>query len=367
MSLYPRGFNGLQKLSMSLMTVLALITFIASNLHAILWQSSEWLVSTILPAVVVDLTNEERVENAAAPLVRNETLDEAARLKAEDMAKHEYFAHYSPEGVSPWHWFDEVGYVYAHAGENLAIHFTDSSEVVEAWMNSPAHRENIVGQQYTEIGVGTAKGTYEGYETVYVVQLFGTPAIPPVSNPARTTTPEQKPIVALIPEVEPDVVPGVEAIIVPAEETINGPETEAAARVAAVTETANIESADAVSLAELKKEKETTPVVTISSNGVVVESPLIATSSGLAVAQVITPNYDHAGHTVASIVTQPNIVLQYTYYILGTVVVLLLVSSIALEARRFRFTQVVYGILLLVGMSVLWYTHALLTSGAVVT
>jgi uncharacterized protein YkwD len=138
--------------------------------------------------VVVELTNEERVDNQSAPLRRNDTLDRAAQLKAEHMAKHEYFSHFSPDGVSPWHWFREAGYVYAHAGENLAVHFTDSAEVVEAWMDSPSHRQNIVDSRYTEIGVGTAKGTFDGYDTVYVVQLFGAPAVAPVSAPTPEAT-----------------------------------------------------------------------------------------------------------------------------------------------------------------------------------
>ena len=162
----------LQRFAVTLMMLLVLLTFVGANLHALLWQSSQWLVSTVLPAVVVDLTNEERAEFSEAPLRRNSILDEAARQKAEHMAQKEYFAHYAPDGTSPWFWFDQAGYVYAHAGENLAIHFTDSEEVVEAWMDSPSHRENIVSGKFTEIGVGTAKGEFEGYETVYVVQLF---------------------------------------------------------------------------------------------------------------------------------------------------------------------------------------------------
>ena len=209
-----RGLNLLQKISMSLMAVLVMITFVAANLHAILWQSSDWLVSTVLPAVVVDLTNDEREDNAAPPLRRNTTLDEAARMKAEHMAKHEYFAHHSPDGVSPWYWFNEAGYTYAHAGENLAIHFTDSSEVVDAWMDSPSHRKNIVDGKFTEIGVGTAKGEYEGYDTVYVVQLFGTPAVsnkpkpaPVVPKPEPTPIPTPEPV-----EVIPDPVLVVEPV-----------------------------------------------------------------------------------------------------------------------------------------------------------
>ena len=109
--------------------------------------------------MVVDLTNEERAMNHAAPLQRNAVFDEAARLKAEHMARYEYLQHFSPDGVSPWHWFDKAGYRYAFAGENLAIHFTDSDEVVEAWMNSPAHRQNIVDQSIPKSASELPKGS----------------------------------------------------------------------------------------------------------------------------------------------------------------------------------------------------------------
>ena len=162
------------------MLFLTILTFVGANFQSRLWQSSQWLVSTVLPAVVVQLTNAERADLGESTLRRNASLDEAARMKAQHMANNEYFSHYAPDGTSPWYWFDKAGYTYAHAGENLAIHFTDSDEVVEAWMNSPTHRANIAGSQYTETGVGTAKGKFDGYDTVYVVQLFGTPAAAPV-------------------------------------------------------------------------------------------------------------------------------------------------------------------------------------------
>ncbi|MFW6210279.1 MAG: CAP domain-containing protein, partial [Patescibacteria group bacterium] len=177
----PKGLSRLQRVAFTLMTSLVLLTFVGTNLHTLLWQSSDWLVSTILPATVVDLTNQERATNAAPPLRRSALLDQAAAQKAEHMVREGYFAHFSPDGVSPWHWFGEVGYRYAHAGENLAVHFTDSSAMVDAWMQSPTHRENIVNAQYTEIGIGTATGTFEGYRTVFVVQLFATPAAPAAS------------------------------------------------------------------------------------------------------------------------------------------------------------------------------------------
>lgn len=168
--------SGLQKGAMVTIGILTFLTFFLSNLQIFFWLKSDWLVSTVLPAVVAELTNEQRSQFVQKPLIRSSLLDQAAKLKAEDMVKNSYFAHYSPDGVTPWHWFQEVGYTYAYAGENLAVHFNDSKMVVDAWMNSPTHKANIIKNEYTEIGIGTAKGVYEGYDTVFVVQLFGTPA-----------------------------------------------------------------------------------------------------------------------------------------------------------------------------------------------
>lgn len=175
--------SNLQKGAMVTIGILTFLTFFLSNLQIFFWLKSDWLVSTVLPAVVTELTNEQRSQFSQQPLVRSELLDQAAKLKAEDMAKNSYFAHHSPDGISPWYWFQKVGYTYAFAGENLAVHFNDSKMVVDAWMNSPTHKANIIKNEYTEIGIGTAKGVYEGYDTVFVVQLFGTPA--------KTTTQNQ--------------------------------------------------------------------------------------------------------------------------------------------------------------------------------
>lgn len=195
----------LQKVAIFSMFLLVFLSFAAVNLQSLLWQSSSWLVGTVLPAVIVDLTNEQRGGLSEAPLIRSAVLDEAAQLKAEHMAKNGYFAHYSPDGTSPWYWFDQVSYTYAHAGENLAIHFNDSNAVVEAWMKSPLHRDNIVSHNYTEIGVGTAKGMFEGKETVFVVQLFGTPASPiqPKSVVQKVVAPSAEPVEKIAPKLMP--------------------------------------------------------------------------------------------------------------------------------------------------------------------
>ena len=135
-------------------------------------------MAAVLPGVLSMLSNEERQIQKLPPLIINPLLTKAAELKVQDMASKGYFAHTSPEGVTPWYWFDKVGYDYQSAGENLAIDFTDSIDVTEAWMNSPTHRANIVKGKYTEIGTGIATGLYNGKETIFVAQLYGTPTKP---------------------------------------------------------------------------------------------------------------------------------------------------------------------------------------------
>lgn len=158
----------------------------------IVFNKTDFLAA-VLPGILTTLTNQERAQNDAAPLVVNDLLTTAAQLKAQDMATQEYFAHTSPDGKTPWYWLDQVGYNFTRAGENLAVNFFESNDVAEAWMNSPTHRENIVKKDYTEIGIGVANGVYEGRSTVFVAQFFGTPVkIIPIKNtpviPVKKTT-----------------------------------------------------------------------------------------------------------------------------------------------------------------------------------
>jgi len=371
------------------MAFLVLLTFVGTNMQALLWQSSDWLVSTVLPAVVVDLTNDERVDLAAVPLQRNVLLDQAAQQKAQHMAKNEYFAHFAPDGTTPWSFFKSSGYVYAHAGENLAIHFTDSTEVVEAWMQSPAHRKNIVDPKYTEIGVGTAKGTFDGYDTVYVVQLFGTPAVPSVpttvvSTPIPPTSPVPVPVPVPVLATEITTPSSSEVAITDLAalqaqiEAVAGAVDElsqtAADEVVLVTNEPLTQVVDVVNVPEPVSEPidqvisplEPPTAVTVSDANTVVVSTELATSSGLAVATLIEPSHVHAGATIAAVATQPNVLLDIVYTgVVGVIIVLLMLSLLG-EARRLHVVQAAYSIVLLFVIGGLWYAHALLTSGAVI-
>jgi hypothetical protein len=134
------------------------------------------LGASIASTVLIDLTNENRLANNEAPLVKSILLEQAAALKGNDMVSREYFAHNSPDGKTPWYWFRKVGYTFLYAGENLAVNFSESEDVVTGWLNSPSHKANLLNTKFKEIGIATVEGVYEGNPTVFVVQMFGSPA-----------------------------------------------------------------------------------------------------------------------------------------------------------------------------------------------
>jgi len=153
-------------------------------------------LASVLPGVLASLTNESRTANGITSVARDAELDAVAQTVAEDMAAKGYFAHVSPDGKTPWYWLNQAGYSYSYAGENLAVNFTDSQNVQTAWLESPTHRANIMKQEYTRVGFGTANGLYEGKETTFVVEFFATPGVTPtekvvpvlaVAEPALTT------------------------------------------------------------------------------------------------------------------------------------------------------------------------------------
>ena len=131
--------------------------------------------AAVVASVLIDETNDRRIKNGLSDLRPSPILTAAAQMKSNDMATKSYFAHTSPEGLSPWYWFNEAGYKFNYAGENLAVNFRDSSAVTRAWMNSPSHRANIVNGNFSEIGIATSAGNYKGNKTTYVAQHFGAP------------------------------------------------------------------------------------------------------------------------------------------------------------------------------------------------
>lgn len=124
---------------------------------------------------IIELTNQKRRENGLNELEPNQILNQVARAKANDLLQRQYWSHYDPEGRNIKYFLDEFNYTFYVAGENLAKDFYSHIEVVNAWMNSPSHRQNILEPRYKEIGVAVVEGNFLGKYTNLVVQVFATP------------------------------------------------------------------------------------------------------------------------------------------------------------------------------------------------
>ncbi|SEP63103.1 uncharacterized protein, YkwD family [Virgibacillus subterraneus] len=110
---------------------------------------------------VIKLTNQERSNQGLSPLKAHKKLSNVARNKARDMQSNGYFSHNSPTYGSPFDMMKNAGVSYQSAGENIARGQQSPQQVVDAWMNSQGHRENILNESFTHIGVGhTESGDY---------------------------------------------------------------------------------------------------------------------------------------------------------------------------------------------------------------
>ena len=131
----------------------------------------------LVKAKIIAQTNIQRYDNGQLlPLIENVKLNAAARAKADDMFKKQYFEHVSPSGTDPGTLVKNFGYDYIASGESLILgNFSSEAEVVQDWMNSPGHRANILNNRFVDIGVAIVKGMYKG-QTVWIgVQEFGLP------------------------------------------------------------------------------------------------------------------------------------------------------------------------------------------------
>lgn len=116
---------------------------------------------------VVALVNEERAQEGLAPLTVDERIESAANTRAKEIQTS--FSHTRPDGSSFSTAMKQAGVNYRRAGENIAWGQKTPQEVVNAWMNSPGHRANIMNAGYTRIGVGHLQNAAG---TSYWVQLF---------------------------------------------------------------------------------------------------------------------------------------------------------------------------------------------------
>jgi hypothetical protein len=282
-------------------------------------------LAAVISPVLVDLANADRQIEKVSPLTVNPVLVKAAQMKADDMAAKGYFSHVSPEGLSPWYWFEAVGYKFQYAGENLAVNFSESVDVERAWMNSPGHRSNILNSKFTEIGIATQSGVYQGQQTIFVAQMFGKPLPVAQTRIARTNT-----IVQPAPRpTSTQVLPAgsVKAAATSSSETViedAGPELKTIA-------------SENMFIAVENMTTSTAPVAAIS--------PTAGTTE--------TVRYASA---IKKVLSQPRTMLAYAYGIVGALVLLVMGLIILGEYRRHHMRNVSYGAGILVVMAILLYS-----------
>jgi hypothetical protein len=195
----PNKNNGykpylLRKSALSIYTLILLLL----NMFGGLLGIPEAMASTITPANIIQLTNQQRASAGLNTLSTDSRLSAAAQAKANNMFQEQYWDHFGPNGETPWMFISQAGYTYVYAGENLAKGFRTAEGVHEAWMASPTHRDNIMSNKYKDIGVAVVQGILEGKETTLVVQMFGnlTTEIYKADTPVKAVeTPTPKPTI----------------------------------------------------------------------------------------------------------------------------------------------------------------------------
>jgi uncharacterized protein YkwD len=126
---------------------------------------------------VIELVNAARAAQGLPPLKRSAALDQAARYHATDLGLDDYFFHETYDRVSGElefvcdTWQRIEAYTSGANAENIAAGYTTPQEVMDAWLSSPGHKENLLNTYSREIGIGYYEGS-GGYYS-YWVQDFG--------------------------------------------------------------------------------------------------------------------------------------------------------------------------------------------------
>jgi hypothetical protein len=188
--------------------------------------------------------------------------------------------------------------------------------VEQAWMNSPTHRANLLNQHFTEIGIATAVGTYEGHSTTFVVQEFGTPAHVAAATPTNITTPR------------------------------------APTDIAIATTVKHAPAKAPVAVAQAPQPATSTPATTTTLALASVPPSAVLGSSVTGLASPEPSAYDTLGLTALWNVfaASPRTTLRYAYYLFGLLILIALIIETGIEIRRHHMKHVFLAVGLLVLM-----------------
>lgn len=186
---------------MTITTVLAVL-FLVVELHppAVAQDESIKHCATEAELEMLQLINQLREEHGLDPLELSQPLGVAAELKARDMAEQDYLAHVSPDGQTPRELLDEVDYPSNTAiGENIAAGQESAEETFGQWLNSQTHREIMLDEEFTAIGIGRAHNPDTNYEWYWAAEFGGVVGEP--AEVCQSATPAATPAARIAVEV----------------------------------------------------------------------------------------------------------------------------------------------------------------------
>lgn len=131
------------------------------------------IITSLNVTEIININNNTRKQINLKPLVVSEELTKLAKLKMDDMKNNQYFDHYSPTKKSLKNFLDDINYDYIYAGENLARNFDNNKELVQAWLDSPTHRYNMLYPNFDEVGIYYDYVNLDGTDQLVTVMIFG--------------------------------------------------------------------------------------------------------------------------------------------------------------------------------------------------
>lgn len=104
-----------------------------------------------------------RKEQKLPPITVSKRLERSAQLKINDMVEKKYYQHSDQNDIESWYFFNQVGYYYTQAGENLAFAATSPWQVFTDWQNSPTHNQQLLDPKYQHMGLAVDCQTFAEY------------------------------------------------------------------------------------------------------------------------------------------------------------------------------------------------------------
>jgi uncharacterized protein YkwD len=136
-----------------------------------------------IQALMLFLVNEARSEDrfcgedffpAAPPVTWDDRIEESALVHSLDMAENQYFDHIAPDGSNAGDRLIDADYQPDAWGENILVGLENISVVLDNWIESPSHCDVIMHPNLHELGVGMARGNYQGRSTLYWTMVMAT-------------------------------------------------------------------------------------------------------------------------------------------------------------------------------------------------